>query len=346
MADKDGFSFDKDAAPTPQPAPEPAAEKKAQPAPSRALLLGLLLVVLGAAAYFYAMEMMAPEDVAVPAGVAKQLITPPPPPPAADATASGKQAPALADKPAEASNSAAGTEPTPVSATETTPAAQELPKLAEKGVLKEVPIEPPPVATEAVSPAAPAVAEATAGSPTATVDTPSAPSAPEPGPKPGSKVSAVGSQPSRGAYTLLAGAYISPEMLKSATSKVKKLGYQPRTLRDAKQVEMTRVRIGAYAPGEAQAKLAEIKKLAPDAFTLPEGEQVVVYAASHFNPVAHSAFADRLRKAGVAFEEEKVMRKMPMTELFFGDFPDRDAAEKAAVKARRAGLEIIVFKRP
>lgn len=345
MADKDDFSFDKDAPQTPPSATEPSAEIKAKPAPSRALLLGLLLVVLGAAAYFYAMEMMAPEEVAVPAAVTKQLITPPPPAPAGDAAASAKQEPATADKPAVPTPGAAPT-PTPASATETTPAAQELPKLAEKGVLKEVPIEPPPVATEAVSPAAQAVAEATAGSPTATVDTPSAPSGPEPGPKAGSKVSAAGSQPSRGAYTLLAGAYISPEMLKSATSKVKKLGYQPRTLRDAKLVEMTRVRIGAYAPGEAQSKLAEVKKIAPDAFTLPEGDQVVVYAASHFDPAAHSAFADSLRKAGVAFEEEKVMRKMPMTELFFGEFPDRDAAEKAAEKARKAGLEIIVFKRP
>lgn len=345
MADKDDFSFDKDAPQTPSPAAEPAAEKKAQPAPSRALLLGLLLVVLGAAAYFYAMEMMAPEEVAVPAAVTKQLITPPPPAPAGDAAASAKQEPATADKPAEPTPGATPT-PAPASATETTPAAQELPKLAEKGVLKEVPIEPPPVTTEAVGPAAQAVVEGSAGSPTTTVDTPSAPSGPEPGAKPGSKVSAAGSQPSSGAYTLLAGAYISPEMLKSATSKVKKLGYQPRTLRDAKLVEMTRVRIGAYAPGEAQSKLAEVKKIAPDAFTLPEGDQVVVYAASHFDPAAHSAFADRLRKAGVAFEEEKAMRKLPLTELFFGEFPDRDAAEKAAEKARKAGLEIIVFKRP
>lgn len=157
---------------------------------------------------------------------------------------------------------------------------------------------------------------------------------------------AVVSKPLRGSFTLLAGAYISPAMLQSATSKVRSLGYQPRTLRDAKLVEMTRVRIGGFAPAEAQAKLAELKKIAPDAFTLPEGEQVAVYAASHFDQKAHAAFAEKLRQAGVAFEEEKAMRKLPMTELFFGEFNDRAEADRAAVKARKAGLEIVVFKRP
>ena len=75
MAEKDDFSFDKEPTSTPSAAP---AEKKAKPVPSRALMLGLLLVVLGGAAYFYSMEMMAPEEVPVPAVVTKQLITPPP----------------------------------------------------------------------------------------------------------------------------------------------------------------------------------------------------------------------------------------------------------------------------
>ena len=321
MADKDEFSFDKEAAKIPPPSPAAPTGKQAPSGSSRALLLGLLLVVLGAGAYFYSMELMTPDQDAVPAGVPKQLIPPPPPPaPIGDSVPSPKQEPAPDGQPAQGSPGAG----------EAGSVVQPPPELAEKGVLKKVPIEPPPVAAEPAQPEATAVVEGVVAS----TDKGSA------------KAAVVSAQPAREAYTLLAGAYISPQMLKSATNKVKKLGYQPRTLRDAKLVEMTRVRIGAFAPDEARSQLAEVKKFAPDAFTLPEGDLVVVYAASHFDPAAHNAFADGLRQAGVAFEEEKVQRKMPMTELFFGDFPDRQAAEQVAAKARKAGLDIIVFKRP
>lgn len=347
MADKDNFSFDKDSKSAPSATPNEVPGKKAQPVPSRILMLGLLLVVLGGAAYFYSMEMMATEEVSVPAGVTKQLITPPPAPvPAAETAANDKQ-PSAADTvgqvSAQAAGSATAAESATAAATEAQAVATEAPKLAEKGVLQEVPIEAPKPAVEPVTAPAPAVAEPAAPSSVVAGDAPQPAQVAEGKTKP---APAVASKPARGAFTLLAGAYLSPDMLQSATKKVRSLGYQPRTLRDAKMVEMTRVRIGAFAPSEAEAKLADLKKIAPDAFTLPEGEQVAVYAASHFDQKSHAAFAEKLRQAGVAFEEEKAMRKLPMTELFFGEFSDRAAAEKAAAKARKAGLEIVVFKRP
>lgn len=342
MVDKDDFSFDKDS----KSAPASAPGKKVQPAPSRALLIGLLLVVLGGAAYFYSMEMMAPPEVPVPAEVTKQLITPPPAPvatPAAESAATAKEPPAAdtaAQAPAQAADSATAT----AAATEPPAVAKEAPKLAEKGVLQEVPIEAPKPDPEPVTSAAAATGQTGGASPAVAGEAP--PSAPVAAVETKAAPSAVAGKPARGAFTLLAGAYLSPELLQSASKKVRSLGYQPRTLRDAKTVEMTRTRIGAFAPAEAQAKLAELKKIAPDAFTLPEGEQLAVYAASHFNQKAHNAFAEKLRQAGVAFEEEKAMRKLPITELSFGDFNDRAAAEKAAAKARQAGLDIIVLKRP
>ncbi len=341
MADKDDFSFDQKPTSTPPAAP---AEQKAKPVPSRALWLGLLLVVLGGAAYFYSLEMTAPEDVPVPAVVTKQLITPPPAaaPAATPSSATGssdQQEPAAAETAKQAS-APAGDSGAP-GAAEQAPAVQDAPKLAEKGVLQKVPIKAPKPAAEAGASNAQAVA-ATAGSGEAAAET-QQPAKVADGK---TKDPAVAGQPVREGYTLLAGAYVSPVLLKSAISKVRSLGYQPRTLSDAKTVEMTRVRIGVYAPAEAKAKLAELKKIAPDAFILPEGEQVAVYAASHFDPTAHNAFAERLRQAGVTFDEEKALRKLPMTELFFGEFSDREAAEKAAVKGRKAGLDIIVFKRP
>ena len=344
MADKDDFSFDKDSKSEPAATSAAGPGKKAQPVASRALLLGLLLVVLGGAAYFYSVEMMTPPEVAVPPGVTKQLITPPPAPAATPATerpATGQQAPAAdtagqAPAPAADSATAAATEPQSVP--------QEVPKLAEKGVLQEIPIEAPKPAPEPVTSAAPVSGQTGAASPAIAGEAP--PSAAAAAVETKAAPTAVAGKPARGAFTLLAGAYLSPELLQSASKKVRSLGYQPRTLRDAKMVEMTRVRLGAFAPAEAQAKLTELKKIAPDAFTLPEGELVAVYAASHFNQKAHDAFAEKLRQAGVAFEEEKAMRKLPMTELSFGDFNDRAAAEKAAAKARQAGLDIVVLKRP
>lgn len=333
MADKDEFSFDQEAAHTPPPAPAAPTEKLAPSGSSRALLLGLLLVVLGAAAYFYSMEMRAPDQDAVPVGVTKQLIPPPPPPaPTGDSPSSPRQEPAQAGQPAQGSPGAgAGVS-----------VVQQPPAQAEKGLGKDGPSEPPPAAAEPAQPAAQAAVEGAAGPVATPVEPPSAASSD----KGSAKAAVVAAQPARGAYTLLAGAYILPQTLQAASNKVTKLGYQPRTLRDAKLVEMTRVRIGAFAPEEARSQLAAVKQFAPDAFTLPEGDQVVVYAASHFDPAAHNAFAEGLRKAGIAFEVEKVQRRMPMTELFFGDFPDRQTAEQAAAKARKAGLDIIVFKRP
>lgn len=355
MDDKDNFSFDKETPKAPSSTPEAPAGKKPSSPPSRVLLLGLLLVVLGAAAYFYSMEMMAPEEVAVPAGVTKQLIPPPPPAPAADAASSTNQQPTARELAPPAPAATGDSSPATASApsAEGAAPAQQSPQLAEKGVLKEVPAEPPPAPVEAAatsSAPAPVAAEQSAAAAASKVGSAETAAA-EPTPEPATAAvktpsQAAASRPARGAYTLLAGAYLSPELLKSATVKVKKLGYQPRTRRDAKVVEMTRVRIGAYAPEEALVKLAEVKRFAPDAFTLPEGNQVVVYAASHFNPASHQAFAESLRKAGIAFEEEKVQRKLPLTELSFGEFADREAAEAAAAKARKAGLEIIVFKRP
>lgn len=342
MADKDDFSFDKEPTSTPPAAP---AEQKTKPVPSRALWLGLLLVVLGGAAYFYSMEMMAPEEVPVPVGVTKQLITPPPAaaPIATSPSAAGssdKQEPAAAGTAAQTSAPAGDAGAT--GATEQAPAVQEAPKLAEKGVLQEVPIEAPKLAAEAGATEAKTVAATALSRETAPAET----QQPTKVVEGNAKAPAVAGQPVREGYTLLAGAYVSPVLLKSAISKVRSLGYQPRTLNDTKTVEMTRVRIGVYAPAEAKAQLAELKKIAPDAFILPEGEQVAVYAASHFDPTAHNAFAEKLRQAGVTFDEEKALRKLPMTELFFGEFSDRKAAEKAAVKGRKAGLDIIVFKRP
>lgn len=338
MADKDDFSFDKNSKPTPPAAPGAAPGKNAPPASSRALLLGLLLVLLGGAAYFYAVEMMAPQEPSVPPGVTKQLITPPPAP-GSPATDPAPAADTAGQAPVQAADSAtaAVTEPQPV--------AKDAPKPAEPGVLQEIPVEAPKPAPEPVTSTAAAAGQTGAASP-AVAGAASPPAAVPAAVETKAAPTAVAGKPARGAFTLLAGAYLSPELLQSASKKVRSLGYQPRTLRDAKMVEMTRTRLGAFAPAEAQAKLAELKKIAPDAFTLPEGEQLAVYAASHFNQKAHDAFAEKLRQAGVAFEEEKAMRKLPITELSFGDFNDRAAAEKAAAKARQAGLDIVVLKRP
>jgi hypothetical protein len=268
-------------------------------------LLGLLLVVLGAAAYFYSMERMTPEEGVAPVAVPKQPIIPPPAPETRGETAlQGQEVPAT-----DAANQAA--------------VRQEVPQPAAPGAQsgsEAVTTIDGQAQTTSAEPAETAVAKS--NTPTAA------------GPS------------DRDPYTLLAGAYVTPLRLQQAVAKVKTLGYQPRTLRDRKVVEVTRVRIGAFAPALAQAKLAELKKLAPEAFTLPEGELVAVYAASHYEAAAHHAFAERLRQAGVGFVEEKAMVRLPMTELFFGNFPDRRAAERAAAKGRQAGLDILVFKRP
>ncbi|PLX84525.1 MAG: hypothetical protein C0618_11335, partial [Desulfuromonas sp.] len=147
------------------------------------------------------------------------------------------------------------------------------------------------------------------------------------------------------AYVLQIGAFAFKKNLDRALSAVEALGYHPQVLTGKKkQVRMLRLRVGAFAPAEAREQLQTLKPLAPGAFLVRDGEQMVLYAGSYRSVGRARGQADLLFEKGIELQEETADLVMPVSVVRFGGFADRATAEKVAHKAKDAGLEILVVK--
>jgi hypothetical protein len=331
MTDKDEFGFlDEepskwDGSPLPEPEEEPAvggrpAGAGGKGSRTRLMLLALLLVALGGAGYYFYAGRPAPPPPAPPAKK-KPVALPAPPPP--QATAPAKAPPAV--QPA-----AAG--PAPAAVRE---AAK--PEAAAAAATAK-PLQPPPAPAKVEAKPAPAVAVA-----------PAPPAAAKAEAKPVAAAAPVKAEtkapPATGPYFLHAGAYVLHDNLAAAERIVRRLGFEPRVQQVRRPEPVTRLRVGTYPAADAEARLREVKALSPDAFTLPQEGQVTVYAASYFDLDQARRFADRLYGKGLRVEEEAARVTLPVSMLSFGSFSDRQAAEQAAARARKAGLEATVGKR-
>lgn len=220
-----------------------------------------------------------------------------------------------------------------------------------------VPEKPPvPVpAAPAAAPAqtAPATAPAQVAAPTlpATAAKPAGIAPPPPAPLPGAVDQAAGrpaiapAVSANGKYLLEAGTFLVADNRVQVEKIIRRLGFEPKATPVTRTLEMVRLRVGVFSPEEAKERLREVRAVAPDAFTLPQGDQVAVYAASFYDLDQARIFADSIFGRGVRVEEE--MAKVPMTlrRLTFGSFSDQAAADQAAAKARKAGLQVAVARR-
>jgi len=145
-------------------------------------------------------------------------------------------------------------------------------------------------------------------------------------------------------YVLQVGAFVLESNMERTLKLVKSLGYDPFILEGKKKVAMTRLRVGAYPEKVAREKLNEIKQLVPSAFLLHEGDQLVLYAGSYYGLDRARVSADKLYQHEIIVTEEQVDISIPIKTLRFGDFPDSAAAEAVAVKAKEAGLGVLVVK--
>ncbi len=109
---------------------------------------------------------------------------------------------------------------------------------------------------------------------------------------------------------------------------------------------MIRLRVGGpYTPMAAELKLAELAAFTPDAFSVPTGDQLIVYAGSYFLIDEARILADKLYMEGIRVEEEKAQVTMPLEMVTFGSFSSKDAAAKTLAKAKSAGLKPIVIRK-
>lgn len=152
------------------------------------------------------------------------------------------------------------------------------------------------------------------------------------------------SPPDDGPYTVEAGAFLLKSNLLAAEKRLRQAGLQPRVTEAAKTVTMTRLRVGSFSPEAATAKVRELTPLAPDAFVLRSGEEMVVYAASYYDLDKARRFADRLYAQGVRVDEEPAQVEVPLFLLDCGPFPDLASAREAKALVRAAGLDALVNK--
>ena len=152
------------------------------------------------------------------------------------------------------------------------------------------------------------------------------------------RVSVVGPRGSR--YTLQAGAFLFKSNLRQTEKALRHLGFTPRVTTIRRKVSMIRLRLGVFPPAEARTKLAELKKLTPDAFLLPAGDRLGVFAGSYYEKRQARHYEHLLASKGIHVAEDPVKLAMPLSVLRFGEFADRTAAGKAVSRARAAGLEV------
>ncbi len=295
------------------PGPAPASSKGSRTSP---LLLVLLLVALGGAGYFYLFgtgEASPPRPHAVK--VKKQPIAVPPKPQA-------PLKPVVAKAPAETPATPAAPVSAPVSASTSTPApVAKTEASSDNNPQKAAPAPTPPAGSKQPAKAA--------------VPAPAAP------PAVAAKSDSV---PGPGNYTVDAGAILLPSNLKEVERTLGKLGFEPRLSEMKKSEHMTRLRVGAFPPAQARAKLPQINRIAPGSFLVAEGKQLVLYAGSYYTLDKARIVADRLFVKGVEVKEEPVEVPLSLHLVSFGDFTDLDSARNAAERARAAGLEVAVRK--
>lgn len=300
--------------------PEDGAPKDPKPAPKRRQLLPILLgalafVVVAGGTFLYLGSLQEPEPAPAPevteAATKKPIALPQPP---TVETPAGKAAAPAA--PAES-------EPTPeeVVATKAVPAVQP----AQEPATEMAP------APEAVAPKAEPVAAKPAPAEKAQTLMPKAEESP--------KVDGAAE-----GFTLRVGAYLYDSSAREAEKTVRGLGFEPVQTQIVRPVTMTRLRIGSFPLEEAKRKIEELSEVAPDAFYLNKGGEIVLYAASYFDVDKARVFADQIYAHDVLVEEETATVDGTLTVVSFGLFPSREAAQEAAAKANAAGVETQVSR--
>ena len=327
------FGLNDDVEPPPPVDEDPLAATKGGGSRTRILLLILLLVMVGAAGLYY---MRLPDESPFETEVvptSQQVVAVPPPrqeakPAMADrqvageqaaAAAAGEEAPAepAADQSADAS-AAMSTETSagpPGTGGEVTP--------AEGPAGTEAPAVPSETAADEVRPgdAAPTASPAEQAQVQADAETP----APQPAP------AAV-------VYQLDAGAFLFPAQRDEVKNKISALGYEPEETEVKASVRLIRLRVDDFPEHEIAAQLAEVRRIAPDAFSMLKDGQQVIYAGAFANQDNVQRLSARLREAGFQVSEEPVKVEKVLSRIRFGSFADDEAAEAAAQQAEDAGI--------
>lgn len=151
---------------------------------------------------------------------------------------------------------------------------------------------------------------------------------PKPAPKPASEP----------AFALTSGGYLYKGSLNRAVQTIEKMGYRVSRSEKPEAHAMIRLLVGHYPRPLAEKRLAEVKKLAEDAFLVAEKGQFAVYAGSYVSQDKARRSADLLYQQGLRVDEKHVEVMLPKTTLRFGGFATRKEADAAALKLKKKGV--------
>jgi len=299
---------------------------------SRILVMVLLLVLVAAGAFFFLGGEEEPPPVAkLPVPQNKPVAIPRPP--SEPAVVTEKMAP-VAEQGQPVAEPVAPVAATPPVVAK--PAVAQPQAEAVTPVKPEVAEKPQPAATVAkpVEPVAkPAVAEAATAAPATEVK----PEVPAPS-------SAAAPVAVNGDYRVQVGAYVLPTSLHEVESRLQQLGYQPQVITGSRTLSMIRLFYGRYPASQGAAELAGLKKTAPDAFLIHDGDQVDLYAGSYVSLDKARRFADLLFEKQVKVDERSVEVPIPFYRVSVGPLPDHQAAEEVLARLKREGLEGLIVK--
>ena len=270
------------------------------------LLLLLLAAVAGGGVYLYT-DLVTPERPAAPAASSRDVIRMPLPP----------RAVAVSQTAVSSARLPAAVPAAPVSALPLSAAAKPA---------------PPPAAAKVKAQPAPAAAGASAKKPA--------------GRGPAARHASAGAGEKKGSWTVVAGSYLQEGTLASDLVRISKLGLSPAVVPGArKPTTMYRLVVTETGdPAAAAAALLKVKQVTADAFQLPHGKRVTVYAGSYMEESRALSEKKRLAAAGVPATVGRTTLTLPFKRLTVGPFADRSEAEAAAAKLRSAGFKPLVSR--
>lgn len=138
-------------------------------------------------------------------------------------------------------------------------------------------------------------------------------------------------------YQVLVGPYLYVSDTNEAAATLAKLGYQGRKTEGSGPVSMVRLLVGSYPPAEARTQLAALKPQLDDAFLLPDGKQLAVYAGSFSDRKRAERYAKVLAEQGLTVTP--VVNKLEMSgKMFIVEETGQEQASKIIKKLTAAGL--------
>jgi hypothetical protein len=148
----------------------------------------------------------------------------------------------------------------------------------------------------------------------------------------------------KGAYTVQVGAYSVAAHLDADQKKLHDLGFETSVLETQRPIRMIRLRVGTFFPSQGETQIARLTELGAEPFFVKDGDLMVVYAGSFRSEDRAERLARRLAEAGVHVETERTSVNVQLSILRFGPFESFAEARSAARKADDAGLETLIVK--